>query len=77
MNYNAKIREAARQLVPMDNLMFRKMAEDKFVCQEILRVIMDDPLLVVMESTSQCPVWFGSHDYVNIRRQVVVPCILS
>ena len=40
MSNKAKIREEAKKLVPIDDVMFRKMAEDKAFCQEILRVIM-------------------------------------
>jgi hypothetical protein len=35
MSYQVKIREEARKLNPIDDLMFRKMAEDKEFCQEI------------------------------------------
>jgi hypothetical protein len=42
MSNKAKIREEAKKLNPIDDLMFRKMAEDKEFCQEILRVILKD-----------------------------------
>jgi hypothetical protein len=42
MSYQVKIREEAKKLNPIDDLMFRKMAEDKEFCQEILRVILGD-----------------------------------
>lgn len=38
MSNKSKIREEARKLNPIDDLMFRKMAENKDFCQEILRV---------------------------------------
>jgi predicted transposase/invertase (TIGR01784 family) len=38
--------------------MFRKMAEDKEFCQEILQVILEDPKLVVLESKAQ---WSGTN----------------
>ena len=56
MSNRAKIREEAKKLVPIDDVMFRKLAEDKQFCQEILRVIMSDPDLTVMDNTPQYPV---------------------
>ena len=38
--------------------MFRKMAEDTEFCQEILRVILEDNQLIVLESTPQ---WTGAN----------------
>ncbi len=43
---------------PVDDLMFRKMAEDKEFCQEILRVILEDNKLTVLESVPQ---WTGTN----------------
>ena len=48
-----KIREEARKLNPMDDLLFRTMSENKAFCEEILRVILSDPVLTVLECTSQ------------------------
>ena len=56
MSNKAKIREEAKKLVPIDDVMFRKMAEDKEFCQEILRVIIDDPQLIVVRNQPQFPV---------------------
>jgi hypothetical protein len=42
MSNRAKIREEAKKLNPIDDPMFRKMAEDKEFCEEILRVILED-----------------------------------
>jgi len=53
MAYKAKIREEAKKLVPIDDVMFRKMAEDLEFCQEILRVIIGDPALIVLDNTPQ------------------------
>lgn len=53
MSNKARIREEAKKLVPIDDVMFRKMAEDKAFCQEILRVIMNDPALIVIDNTPQ------------------------
>lgn len=44
MSNRARIREEARKLNPIDDLMFRKMAEDVQFCQEILRVILSDKI---------------------------------
>ena len=56
MGNKAKIREEAKKLVPMDDIMFRKMAEEKGFCQEILQVILGDPGLVVVRNQPQFPV---------------------
>jgi predicted transposase/invertase (TIGR01784 family) len=58
MNNKAKIREKAKALNPIDDLMFRKMAEDKEFCQEILRVILHDDKLIVLEAVPQ---WTGTN----------------
>lgn len=53
MSNRARIREEARKLNPIDDLMFRKMAEDLQFCQEILRVILSDKGLTVLETVVQ------------------------
>ena len=53
MSNRARIREEARKLNPIDDLMFRKMAEDLQFCQEILRVILSDKSLTVLETVVQ------------------------
>lgn len=58
MSNKSKIREEARKLNPIDDLMFRKMAEDKDFCQEILRVILGDDMLTVLEAIPQ---WTGTN----------------
>ena len=45
--------EYLRGLNPIDDLMFRKMAEHKEFCEEILRVILDDQKLVVTDNMQQ------------------------
>ena len=51
-----KSRKTAKQLNPIDDLMFRKMAETKEFCQEILQVIFHDDQLQVIDHTPQCDV---------------------
>lgn len=58
MSNKAKIRAEAKKLNPIDDLMFRKMAEDKEFCQEILRIILEDDKLIVLESIPQ---WTGAN----------------
>ena len=58
MSNPAKIREKALLLNPIDDLMFRKMAEDSDFCEEILQVLLEDPNLVVLENTPQ---WQGTN----------------
>lgn len=45
-----------RQLRPIDDAMFKKLAESKEVCQEILRVILNDKKLVVNEVISEASI---------------------
>ena len=65
MSNKAKIREEAKKLLPIDDVMFRKMAEDKAFCQEILSVFMDDPSLVVIDNHSQ-------HNVTNLQGRSVI-----
>lgn len=53
MSNKAKIREEAKKLNPIDDLMFRTMAENKHFCEEILRVILSDSELTVLEAIPQ------------------------
>ena len=53
-----RIREEAKKLNPIDDLMFRKLAEDKEFCQEMLRIILEDDGLVVVEAIPQ---WTGTN----------------
>ena len=48
----------AKLLNPIDDLMFCKMAEHKEFCEEILRVILDDDRLTVVEAIPQ---WQGKN----------------
>lgn len=58
MSNKAKIREEVLKLNPIDDVMFRKMAEEREFCEEILRVILDDSNLSVTESIPQ---WTGTN----------------
>lgn len=53
MGKKLKICEEAKKLNPIDDLLFRKMSEDSAFCGEILRVILSDPDLAVLECTPQ------------------------
>lgn len=53
MSNQSKIREEAKKLNPIDNLMFQKMAEETAFCEEILQVILSDPQLRVLETIPQ------------------------
>ena len=67
--------EYLRGLNPIDDLMFRKMAEHKEFCEEILRVILGDYELVVVhekehtdsiqteKATESIKVWYFFSDY--------------
>ena len=65
----ARIREEVEKLRPIDDIMFRKMAEDKAFCQELLQVILGDKQLVVEKSEVQ---WSGN----NLQgRSVIMDCL--
>ena len=51
-----KSKRAAKALNPIDDLMFRKMAEHRDFCEEILQVILNDCKLKVIDHTPQCDV---------------------
>ena len=53
-----RVSDEVRALNPIDDLMFRKMAEDIAFCEEILRVILEDNGLKVIETIPQ---WTGTN----------------
>lgn len=53
MSNMARIREDAKKLNPIDDALFMVMAEEKSFCQEILRVILDDDKLIVVQHIPQ------------------------
>ena len=53
-----RVSDEVRALNPIDDLMFRKMAEDIAFCEEILRVILEDNELRVIETIPQ---WTGTN----------------
>ncbi len=73
MSNKARIREEAKKLLPIDDVMFSKMAEDINFCQEILQVIMNDSQLVVIRNQPQLHV-------INLQGRSVIldaHCVLS
>ena len=58
MPTDKKFEKYAKLLNPIDDLMFCKMAEHKEFCEEILRVILEDDGLTVIESIPQ---WQGKN----------------
>lgn len=73
MGSRIKIREEAKKLNPMDDLLFRKMSENRAFCEEILQVILSDPGLAVLECTPQ-------YDATNLQGRSAVfdaRCILG
>ena len=61
-----------RLLRPIDDAMFKKLAESKAVCQEILRVILDDKKLIVEEVISEDSIAniFGRAVYQDFLKRV-------
>ena len=58
MPTDKKFEKYAKLLNPIDDLMFCKMAEHKEFCEEILRVILEDDKLTVLEAIPQ---WQGKN----------------
>ena len=58
MPTDKKFEKYAKLLNPIDDLMFCKMAEHKKFCEEILRVILEDEGLTVIEAIPQ---WHGKN----------------
>ena len=58
MPTDKKFEKYAKLLNPIDDLMFCKMAEHKEFCEEILRVILEDDELTVLEAIPQ---WQGKN----------------
>ena len=56
MSNKAKIREDALKLNIIDDAMFTKVAEDKAFCEELLRTILMDKELVVLENIPQAKI---------------------
>ena len=50
---NETIKERIARLCPIDDVFFEKLMEDKEVCEEILRVILEDEKLMVSSVTPQ------------------------
>ena len=48
-----KFKEYIKKLNPIDDIIFRKMAENKEFCKEILRVFLQDSYLKVLNNKSQ------------------------
>ena len=48
-----KYADKMKYLNPIDDEFFKKMAEDKNFCQEVLRIVMEDPGLIVQELIPQ------------------------
>ena len=44
-----KYADKMKYLNPIDDEFFKKMAEDKNFCQEVLRIVMEDPGLITGE----------------------------
>ncbi len=60
-----KIREEAKRLNPIDDALFRKMAEDRNFCEEILRVFLSEPELKVIKNHAQ-------QDVTNLQGRAVI-----
>ena len=56
MAHESRVREAVASLRPIDGLMFRLMAQSRGFCEEVLRVLLEDPGLTVVECTPQSSV---------------------
>ena len=62
---NMDYRRVIEKLNPIDDIFFRKMAENKSFCEEILREFLEDPGLEVLENHAQ-------HSITSIERRSVI-----
>ena len=62
---NMDYRRVIEKLNPIDDIFFRKMAENKSFCEEILREFLEDPGLEVLENHAQ-------HSKSSVRKDVPV-----
>ncbi|MBQ9406774.1 MAG: Rpn family recombination-promoting nuclease/putative transposase [Desulfovibrio sp.] len=53
MSLKTQIREFVKGLTLFDNILFLKAAEDRDFCEEILQIILDDPVVSVIENLPQ------------------------
>ncbi|ETO99253.1 PD-(D/E)XK nuclease family transposase [Lachnoanaerobaculum sp. MSX33] len=68
-----RVKRVISELNPIDDLIFRKLAESRAFCEEILREFMQDPELEVIENYSQ-------YSITNLERKSVILdayCILK
>ena len=45
--YSSETKNTVSKLVPMDDVMFQKMCEEKATCQEVISTILDEDVIVV------------------------------
>ena len=69
--YSKAARETAMNLRIIDDTLFRLMAENKRVCQEILRTLLDMPELIVIRSDAQ-------YTITSLHREITIDafCVL-
>ena len=70
--YSKAARETAKNLRIIDDTLFRLMAKNKKVCQEILRTLLDMPELIVIRSDAQ-------YTITSLHREIIIDafCILQ
>ncbi|MCR5777370.1 MAG: Rpn family recombination-promoting nuclease/putative transposase [Lachnospiraceae bacterium] len=70
--YSKAARETAKNLRIIDDTLFRLMAKNKKVCQEILRTLLDMPELIVIRSDVQ-------YTITSLHREIIIDafCILQ
>ena len=69
--YSKAACETAMNLRIIDDTLFRLMAKDKKVCQEILRTLLDMPELIVISSDTQ-------YTITSLHREIIIDafCVL-
>ena len=60
-----QILEGIKKLTLFDDTLFRKAAESKEFCEEIIRVFLEDPMLIVLANYSE-------KDFTNLQGRSVV-----
>lgn len=53
-SYNERLRSVVKKLRPIDDIFFQKFASNKGFCEELVRTVLEDESITILEHTVQC-----------------------
>ena len=53
-SYNERLRSVVKKLRPIDDIFFQKFASNKGFCEELVRTVLEDERITILEHTVQC-----------------------